>query len=127
MSEEMVQIVQKAVMVLVQLAVPPLLAFLIGQLRQWIELRRQESWWRALEVAVRDAVAAAEQLGLTDQLEALADSKLQYAIDYVERQMALKGIPVDLDPYIDVIRGMIEAEVRRQFPHTAQAELAAIG
>jgi len=123
-STPWIEIAQKAIMVVIQLAIPPLLAWAIAQFKKWREERAQDTWFWVLEGVVRDAVAAAEQLGLTGQLSQLAESKLDYAIDYVERALEARGFPIDLDPYVDVIRGMIEAEVNRQFPHT---EVMAIG
>jgi hypothetical protein len=65
---------------------------------------------------VFDAVTAAEQLGLTDQLKDYADTKMDYAISYVEQALKGYGYDIDLDPIMDMIVGMIEAEVNRQFP-----------
>ena len=116
MDEQVLGIVQKAVLLVIQLAIPPLIAWGIAEFKHWREARADETWFFVLESAVRDAVTAAEQLGLTEQLWAFADSKLDYAIQYVERALEARGFPVDLDPYVYVVRGMIEAEVRRQFP-----------
>ena len=116
MDKQVLEIVQKALLLVIQLAIPPLIAWAIAEFRQWREARANETWFFVLESVVRDAVTAAEQLGLTEQLGALADSKLDYAIKYIERALEARGFPIDLDPYVDVIRGMIEAEVKRQFP-----------
>jgi len=115
-AQPWVEILQKVILLVLQLAIPPLLAWGIAQFKQWREAQAQDSWIWILEGVVRDAVAAAEQLGLTDQLQQFAESKLAYAIHYVEEALAMRGVPLDLDAYADAIRGMIEAEVRRQFP-----------
>jgi hypothetical protein len=104
-------------MVLIELAVPALLAWAATWFKRQREEMLNQRWYQILEKVVRDAVAAAEQLELTGAIEEFAESKLDYAIQYVERAMASQGIPLDIDPFVDVIRGMIEAEVRRQFPH----------
>lgn len=116
MDEQVWGIVQKALLLVIQLTIPPLIAWAIAEFKQWREAQADETWFFVLESVVRDAVTAAEQLGLTDQLGAFAGDKLGYAIKYVERALEARGFPIDLDPYIDVIRGMIEAEVKRQFP-----------
>lgn len=120
MSEETLEILQNIVLLVLQLAIPPLLALIATAVRRWIETRENERWFQVLRDVVADAVAAAEQLGLSGQLSEFAESKLDYAIAYVEQALAAAGYPVDLDPFIDVIRGMIEAEVRRQFPSEGQ-------
>ena len=124
MDEQVLEIVQKSVLLVIQLAIPPLLAWAIAEFKQWREAQADESWFFVLESVVRDAVAAAEQLGLTDQLGAFAGDKLGYAIKYVERSLEARGFPIDLDPYFDVIRGMIEAEVKRQFPSDGNQPVA---
>jgi hypothetical protein len=120
MDEQVLEIAQKAVMLVIQLAIPPLIAWGIAEFKRWREEqareRDDENWFFILESVVRDAVTAAEQLGLTDQLSEFAESKLDYAIAYVEQALTAHGYAIDLDPFLDVIRGMIEAEVRRQFP-----------
>lgn len=109
------QVVDAVALVFLQVAVPPLLAFGLSQLKRWIDERREERWMVTLGGIVRDAVAAAEQLGLSGQLEQFARDKLRYAVEYVQQAAAAHGIPLDVARYMDVIRGMIEAEVRRQF------------
>lgn len=117
MENELVwDIAQRFLMLVIQLFIPLLLAWLGVKIRRLIEEKRKESWFQALEDIVAQAVSAAEQLGLTDQLSEFAETKLDYAIQYIEQQLALRGIPIDIDPFIDAIRGMIEAEVQRQFP-----------
>lgn len=111
-----VSIAQKAIMVLVQLTIPPLLAFALAEFKRWQAERADQGWYRVLQDIVRDAVAAAEQLGLTEELAEVGQTKLDYAIAYVERSLRAHGFPIDLAPYVDVIRGMIEAEVQRQYP-----------
>jgi len=117
MDEQVLEILQKVVLVILELTVPALAAWIISELKRWREQREDDSWSYALERIVRDAVTAAEQLGLTDQLAEFAESKLDYAIQYVEQALAFHGYAIDLDQYVEVIRAMIEAEVRRQFPN----------
>ena len=108
-------IVENVVMLVIRLAVPALLGLALGEFKRWRDQQAKESAWWELERVVGDAVAAAEQLGLTDQLEAYGGDKLAYATEQVELRLATMGLPLDLDQYGDVIRGMIEAEVKRQF------------
>jgi len=115
MSELELGIVENLVMLVIQLLVPALLGLALGEFRRWREQQAEDSAWWRVEEAVQDAVAAAEQLGLSGQLETYAGDKLAYATEQVEGRLAAMGLPLDLDPYGEVIRGMIEAEVRRQF------------
>lgn len=116
MTEQELAIVQNVIMLTIQLALPALLGLALGEFRRWREQQADNEAWQQVEKVVSDAVAAAEQLGLTDQLGAYGGEKLEYAKEQVEMRLAAMGIPLDLDQYGDVIRGMIEAEVRRQFP-----------
>ena len=116
MSDQEVAIIQNILMVLVQVAIPPLIAWSIAEFKAWRKQQLQNETWRTVEKAVADAVAAAEQLGLTDQLEEYGEAKLDVACRFVEARLVAAGVPLDIDQYTDAIRAMIEAEVRRQFP-----------
>lgn len=116
MSQEEVAILQNVVMVLIQVAIPPLLVWGISEAKAHLEKLRQRGDWWQVEAAVERAVAAAEQLGLTEQLADYGDAKLDVAIGFVEAQLAAAGVALDIDQYADAIRAMIEAEVKKQFP-----------
>jgi biopolymer transport protein ExbB/TolQ len=105
-------IIQKIILVLIQVAIPPLLAWGIAELRRYLGQLRQKEEWEAIKDAVRVAVDAAEQLGLTDQLEEYGEDKLAAALEFVEDQLEAQGIMLDIDQYADAIRAMIEAEVK---------------
>ena len=117
MSEQELAMLQNVIMVLIQVLIPPLLAWGLVELKRYLDLLRQTEQWAFIEQAVKTAVEAAEQLGLTDQLSEYGNEKLDVAIQFVESQLAARGVPLDLDKYADVIRAMIEAEVERQFPN----------
>lgn len=116
MSQEEVAILQNVMMVLVEVAIPPLLIWGISELKRHLEELRQREEWGQVEAAVERAVGAAEQLGLTGQLAEYGEGKFDAAVQFVEAQLAAAGVPLDVDQYADAIRAMIEAEVKKQFP-----------
>ncbi len=116
MTEQELAILQKVVLVLIQVCIPPLLAWAIVEAKRYIDQLRKQEQWKHVFWAVTSAVGAAEQLGLSDQLEKYGESKLAVAIAFVEAQLAAAGVPLDVDEYADAIRAMIEAEVREKFP-----------
>jgi len=116
MTGQELEIVQNVLMVLIKVAIPPLLVWGLAELKAHLERLRQKDEWKVLEAAAERAVAAAEQLGLTDQLAEYGEAKLDVAIQFVEAQLAAAGVALDLDRYADVVRAMIEAEVKKQFP-----------
>jgi flagellar motor component MotA len=98
------------------IAIPFLVKFLIDWLKaksksllQELDMETRE----ALYEAVRIAVTSAEQSGLAGLIERSAEAKKRYACAFAEKYLAQWGIGIDLD----VIADMIEAEVKRQFPH----------
>jgi len=115
-TEQELAILQKVVLVLIQVCIPPLLAWAIAEAKRAIDELRSQEDWRRIFWAVDAAVSAAEQLGLTGQLEAYGKTKLDVAIALVEAQLAAAGVPLDVDEYADAIRAMIEAEVHDKFP-----------
>lgn len=117
MSDQEVAIIQTVIMWLIRVSIPPLIAWAITEFKAWREAQADNEAWQKVELAVIDAVAAAEQLGLTGQLTEYGSDKLEVAISLVEAQLAAAGIPLDVDQYADAIRAMIEAEVHRQFTH----------
>jgi len=121
MTEQELAIVQKMVLVLIQVCIPPLLAWAIAEAKRRVEQLRKQEQWRQVFWAVESAVAAAEQLGLTNQLSAYGESKLDVALRFVEAQLTAAGVPLDMDEYADAIRAMIEAEVVNQFPPAPDA------
>ena len=110
-------ILEKTLMLVVQLAIPPLLALGLAEFSKWRQAQLAQGWYQEFEVIAARAVTAAEQLGLTGELGKIGQDKLKWAVDYVERSLEAYGIPLDVKQYVDVIAGMIEAEVQRQFPH----------
>ena len=115
MGEAEVAIIQNLLMVVIQVAVPLLLAWLAAEWKRYIEQLRTSEQWLCIEAIIGTAVKAAEQLGLSKQLGEYGEDKLQVAIRLVEAQLAAAGIPLDLDVYADAIRAMIEAAVKEQF------------
>ena len=98
------------------IAIPFLVKFLID----WLRVKAKEglsfldeTTRAAVEEAVHIAVRAAEQSGLAGLIERSAEAKKRYACEFAEKYLAQWGIGIDLD----VIADMIEAEVKRQFPH----------
>jgi len=116
MTEQEVAIVQNLLMVVIQVAVPILLAWALAEGKRYLAQLRTSAQWREVENIVYAAVQAAEQLGLTGQLAEYGEDKLQVATRFVEAQLAAAGIPLDVALYADAIRAMIEAEVKDQFP-----------
>jgi len=112
MTEQEIAIVQGLLMVVIQVAVPILLAWGLAEVRRYLGQLRGNARWRDVEGIVSAAVTAAEQLGLTDQLSEYGEDKLEVAVRFVEAQLAAAGIPLDVDVYADAIRAMIEAEVK---------------
>ena len=113
---DFLEILQNVILLLIQVTIPPLLALGIAEIKRYIDQVKADSKYRMIFYAVDNAVAAAEQLGLTGQLAAYGENKLQVAIRLVEEQLAIAGVPLDVQQYADAIRAMIEAEVQRQFP-----------
>lgn len=117
MSEAELEILQNLLMVLIKVAIPPVVAWALYELKQLINQLKRNKDWEHVHWAVHAAVKASEQLGLTDQLAEYGESKLDVAIQFVEAQLEAQGIALDLDQYEAAIRAMIEAEVREQFGH----------
>jgi hypothetical protein len=112
MTEVEWEIVQKIILVLIQVAIPPLLAWGVAELKRYLGKLRQQEEWETVKEAVRVAVEAAEQLGLSDQLAVYGNDKLSAAVAFVEAQLEAQGIMLDIDQYAEAIRVMIEAEVK---------------
>ena len=112
------QIVQNLIMVVIMVGAPVAIAYLVSQVAMVIDFFKntQDAKWMLVREAVRSAVLAAEQLGLTEQLGEWGNDKFSYALAFVQDYLDAQGIKIDLGDYIDVITGMIEAEVLRQFP-----------
>ena len=97
----------------------PLLGLLVKYLYKKLDLqvaqfkgRMDQEWRYAIEQAASLAVTAAEQSGIAGLLEGVYSDKKAYACEWAERYLAQYGIVVDLD----VLAGLIEAEVLNQFP-----------
>jgi hypothetical protein len=115
-SAEELEIIQKIILVILQVAIPPLVGYILVQWKKRMEVLQSDETWIKVQEAVADAVRAAEQLGLTDQLKEYGDSKLEFAIAAAEKFLEVQGIRLDLDEPANVLRTLIEAEVNRQFP-----------
>jgi hypothetical protein len=98
-------------MVIVSTFGPALAAYLVYLYRQGQERLKKEHWYAMAAEFARTAVLAAEQLGLTKQIEEYACSKYDYAIGYVKMMLAKNGIKADLDIPLNALEMMIEAEV----------------
>ena len=111
-----IDILQNVITLLITVALPPLIAWAITELKRFIDQIRDEARWRHIYWAVSNAVQAAEQLGLTEQLSKFGESKLDAALSFVQAELAAAGVPLDVHEHAFLIRGLIEAEVLRQFP-----------
>ena len=116
MSEQELVIIQKLLLVLIQVGVPVLATIALSEYKRHLESLRQYNNWIAVKDAVRSAVVAAEQIGLKEDLQEYGGDKLGLAIGFVEAQLAAAGIPIEIDQHVDAIKALIKAEVRRQFP-----------
>jgi hypothetical protein len=108
--------IQKALLVLIEVATPPVVAWLLIEWKRWRAQMQQHAAWDTLEWVVKDVVRAAEQLDLTGDLSRYAEDKLSYAMRRAEELLAARGLPLDVDAPMDLLRTLIEAEVNRQFP-----------
>jgi len=100
----------------IQLVLTAALPTLTGVLVKWLLVRievakteMKSAYPKEYLIAERiysDAVYAAEQLGLSGQI----DKKLDWAMDYAEKELAKNGIVLDLES----IRAGIEAAVYQQ-------------
>lgn len=90
------------------------LALIIGNaVRQANARAKKEHWYALVHEFAETAVAAAEQLGLTGQLEELASGKYNYAIGLMEAMLQDNGIKMDLDVPMSYLQAILEAEVNR--------------
>ena len=115
MGEMEVAIVQNLLMVVIQVGVPLLLTWVLAEVKRYLEQLRTNAQWQRIEAIIYQTVAAAEQLGLSEQLDEYGENKLQVAIRLTEARLAAAGIPLDLDEYADVVRALIEAAVLERF------------
>jgi hypothetical protein len=111
-----VEVVSKFVQLLLELMLVPAAALVIWYVIRWLRARGILEWVKLdaatqalLLEAVRLAVLAAEQSGLRDELLKAGAEKKRYALAFVEKYLAERGIQVDLG----VVADMIEAEVYR--------------
>lgn len=101
----------------------PVIALYLGNLVRESHMRaKREHWYALVAEFAHTAVAAAEQLGLTDQLEGLASSKFDYALGQVETMLMANGIKLNIDVPLSYIKAIIEAEVNRM-PQTLTGEV----
>lgn len=117
MDPELLGILQKALLLLIQVGAPILIGWAILLYKRHLDGVRQQDWFLQLEEVGRVAVLAAEQLELSGDLDKFAKSKLDYAMKYAEQALKAQGIPLDLDEPLAVLRMVIESQVREHFPH----------
>jgi len=111
------ELLTTVLMVLVSTFGPALAVYLVYLYRQGQERIKKEHWYMMAADFARTAVLAAEQLGLTGEIEEFAKTKYNYAIRWMEDMLTANGIKVDLDIPLDMLKAMIEAEVG-QLPKT---------
>lgn len=109
-SEVNVELVSKILQAVLEAALP----ILAAALATWVTGKAIEIFkkvkdknpelYEILKVVCREAVTAAEQVYGTGE----GKKKLEYAINFVEKYLAAKGIKLD----IDIILGYIEAAVK---------------
>lgn len=107
-------LVQRALEVGLAVFLPSVIAVIAAYIRSVIKEVQRDRDFAFLLHAVSYAVDAAEKLGITGELEQFAETKLEYAIALVEAQLVARGIELDLDGPVDIIRGLIEAELQRK-------------
>ena len=95
-------------------ALPPLVAAIVrylwaraAEVWQDLENSKPELAW-VLREAARFGVQAAEQMGISGQIE----DKKQFAIQYAEKWLQTQGVEIDLD----LVDAAIEAAVIELFP-----------
>jgi len=113
-------IANKIILVLLAVALPSVCAWLVLQFKQLQATRDAEQWYQVWE-AVNTAVKAAEQLGLGNDLEEWGNSKLDYAVAFVEEYLEARQIKIDVQEIYLVIRGMIESDVFDKINKKGQA------
>jgi len=119
MNEQQFDLVSKILLVLLQVALPPFVAYLVTLFNKWQTQLHQREDWEFIQQAVKTAVYAAEQLGLDEDLQMYGERKLEYAIQAVERMLVARGINMDIEGYTELIRDMIEAALKQaDFQHT---------
>lgn len=122
MSDFEWDVISKIVLMLIEVIVPPLLVIAIRQFTRWLNMIQQRDDWEFIQQSVWTAIHAAEQLGLTGDLEQYAAEKLEFATAMVNEMLAQRGIKIDVNEHADLIRGMIEAALREvDFPNVGPA------
>lgn len=106
-------------MTIITAVVIPLLGIGVKLLADYLMVKQAEvlnlidqDWRYALKEAARLAVAAAEQSGIAGLIDGVYKNKKAYALELADKFLRQYSIDVDLD----VLAGLIEAEVLRQFP-----------
>jgi hypothetical protein len=104
------KLLEQVLMVAIPVIVPFVVALLIAQIKvAWAKAKSlQPDLTYELEQLARMAVMAAED---NPDLEAWAEDKKAYALEYLEKMLALKGVTLDLQ----LIEGAIEAAVLQEF------------
>ncbi len=105
-------LMQKLAVILLRAALTAAVPIIAAEIRCYLQQLRADKRYDQLRQVVRDAVAAAEQMGLTEDLYDYAESKLDYAAEAVQAWLDSNGVHLA----VDELRVLIESEVRRQFP-----------
>lgn len=115
------KILQSVLELIITTLVSALLAVAIGAVREWWKAQKTGKYAREMQVVlgvVSQAVAAAEQLGISGQLADFASDKLAYALNLAD-QLLIERYGIDLD--MDHLRMLIEAQVRESFNYDRTA------
>ena len=108
-------IINQVVLVVISVGLPLLLRWLFDDVlkaltAQYLSRVDERTRYEVAEL-IDTAIHAAEQMGLTGELERLGKNKLDYAIDLVDKELNRRGIDLDMD----AIRAMIQAAVKQSF------------
>ena len=108
MDESLGRFLQLLLEETIRVLMPILLVVVIGWVTVGIQRIRKElgeKRWQAILDAVRYAIYAAEQSGLSGQLAALGQSKKEFAIEMVQDLLTDRGIQLDVQKIASLIEG----------------------
>jgi hypothetical protein len=112
------EIIQKFILLVIGVVLPPVLVLLTREAQKvsnaLVERIQGEigmSNYAMVQSMVKEAVLAAEQLGLTEQIENVGEQKKRFAMNYVQGLLEARGIEINLNE----IEGAIEAAVKDTF------------
>jgi hypothetical protein len=119
---EQYDLLTNLVLVLLSTFGPVLAVACIAYLRKAHLRAQKEHWYGLVREFAETAVGAAEQLGLTGQLEQLGKKKYDYAVERLEEMLLANGIKIDLDVPIGYLKDIVSAEMNRQ-PHLLTSQV----